>query len=70
MKKFLILILASGFVLACSSDSNNDAAANSVTDAVADVVSEADADAAAEAAMDSTEGANAELDKMAKELDG
>jgi|FLOH01.1.fsa_nt_gi 3-oxoacyl-(acyl-carrier-protein) synthase len=66
MKQFLILILASGFMLACSSDSNNDAAANDVVD----VVSEADADAAAEAAMSTAEGADAELDKMAKELDG
>ena len=66
MKQFLILILASGFMLACSSDSNNDAAANDVVD----VVSEADADSAAEAAMSTAEGADAELDKMAKELDG
>ncbi len=66
MKQFLILILASGLMVACSGDSKEDAAGDDATPAV---ISQEDADAAAEAAMSTTEDANAELDKLAKELE-
>lgn len=67
MKNTLTLILAGTLMLACSGDSKDDADTNAVD---VDVVTAEDADAAAAEAMDTTEDANAELDKMAKELDG
>lgn len=69
MKYFLTLILASGLALSCSGDSKDSEGVDGDT-AIPEVLSEADAAAEAEAAMDTTEGANAELDKMAAELDG
>lgn len=69
MKYLLTLILASGLALSCSGDEKDQEGVNGDT-ATPEVVSEADANAAAEEAMDTTEGANAELDKMAAELDG
>jgi uncharacterized protein YciI len=70
MKYFLTLILASGLALSCSGESKDHEGADGDNATTPEVVSEADANAAAEAAMDTTEGANAELDKMAAELDG
>ena len=67
MKNTLTLILAGTLMLACSGDSKDDADINAVD---VDVVTAEDADAAAAAAMENTEDANAELNKMAKELDG
>jgi predicted proteasome-type protease len=70
MKYFLTLILASGLALACSGDSKDTAGVDATSATNPEVVSEADAAAAADAAMETTEGANAELDKLAAELDG
>ena len=67
MKKTLLLILASGLLLACSGDSKDDAADTGLD---VDVVTAEDADAEAAKSMDTAENANAEIDKMTKEFDG
>ncbi|MDP7063018.1 MAG: hypothetical protein QF489_08840 [Planctomycetota bacterium] len=66
MKNTLTLILAGSLMLACSGDSKDDADTNTPN---VDVVTAEDADTAAEKAMADTESANAELDKLAKELE-